>query len=213
MNNYPYIILSVEGSQLLMYIQESQLMPAVLRRNIHKNPDICHSLFIIPASVRQHSQVHPKVSPALQGAPKRIPITPILLLYQLWEIPVTPVPVVRDQIYSEGWLKCPPKVWYSPEIDASKFTLHILSDTPGSFQRLKYILLMNQYYPPHVYGHPPSQQPFPDTPQFYLHSPFNTTHNSSHPTTRVSQQYPSYGPGWQEYDLHPGGYGESHMFS
>jgi hypothetical protein len=44
--------------------------------------------------------------------------------------------------YSEGWQVCPPRVWYSPEIDASKFTLHILSDTPGGFQWLKYILLM-----------------------------------------------------------------------
>jgi len=33
-------------------------------------------------------------------------------------------------------------VSYSPEIDASKFTLHILSDTPGGFQSLKYIVLM-----------------------------------------------------------------------
>jgi hypothetical protein len=44
--------------------------------------------------------------------------------------------------YSEGRLECPPMVWYSPEIYTSKFTLHTLSDTPGSFQWLKYILLM-----------------------------------------------------------------------
>jgi len=44
--------------------------------------------------------------------------------------------------YSEGRQECPPRVWYSPEIDASKFTLHILSDTPGGLQWLKYILLM-----------------------------------------------------------------------
>jgi len=44
--------------------------------------------------------------------------------------------------YSEGQQECPPRVWYSPEIDASKFTLHILPDTPGGFQWLKYILLM-----------------------------------------------------------------------
>jgi len=55
----------------------------------------------------------------------------------------TPVPVIRDPSYSERRPECPPKVWYSPEIDASKFTLHILSDTPGGFQRLKYILLMS----------------------------------------------------------------------
>jgi hypothetical protein len=38
------------------------------------------------------------------------------------------------------------------------------------------------------------------------------THNCSQPTTSVSQQYPSYGPPWQGYDLHQGGYGESQMF-
>jgi len=69
----------------------------------------------------------------------------------------------------------------------------------------------NQYQPPHGYGYPPSQQPLPGTPQFYHHSPFNTT-LSSQPTTSVSQQYPSYGPPWQGYDLHQGGYGESRMF-
>ena len=54
----------------------------------------------------------------------------------------TPVPVIRDPSYSEGQPECPPMVWYSPEIDTSKFTLHILSDTPGGSQWLKYILLM-----------------------------------------------------------------------
>ena len=53
----------------------------------------------------------------------------------------TSVPVTRDPSYSEGWQECPPRVWDSPEIDASKFALHILSDTPGGFQWLKYILL------------------------------------------------------------------------
>jgi len=54
----------------------------------------------------------------------------------------TPVPVIRDPSYSEGQPECPPSVYYSPEIDTSKFILHILSDTPGGFQWLKYILLM-----------------------------------------------------------------------
>jgi len=54
----------------------------------------------------------------------------------------TPVPVIRDLSYPEGQPECPPRVWYSPEIDPSKFTLHILSDTPGVFEWLKYILLM-----------------------------------------------------------------------
>jgi len=54
----------------------------------------------------------------------------------------TPVPVIRDPSYSEGWPECPPMVRYSPKIDTYKFTLHILSDSPGVFQRLKYTLLM-----------------------------------------------------------------------
>jgi hypothetical protein len=56
----------------------------------------------------------------------------------------TPVPVIRDPSDSEGRQECPPWVWYSSEIDASKFTLHILSDTPGGFLWPKYIVLMSR---------------------------------------------------------------------
>ena len=122
---------------------ESQITPVVLRMNIYRNPGISQSLFVISALVCWHFQVHPKFPPALQCVPKLITITPIVLLYQSSEIPVTSVPVIRDPSYSEGQPECPPRVRYSPEIDASKFTLHILSDTPGVFQRLKYILLMS----------------------------------------------------------------------
>jgi len=45
--------------------------------------------------------------------------------------------VIRDPSYSKGHPECPPSVWYSPEFDAYKFTLHILSGTPGVFQWLK----------------------------------------------------------------------------
>jgi len=57
----------------------------------------------------------------------------------------TPVPVTRDSCYSECWQECPPRVWYFPEIDASKCTLHILSNIPGGFQCLKWIMLMSLY--------------------------------------------------------------------
>ena len=50
--------------------------------------------------------------------------------------------VIRVPSYSQGRLECPPRVCYSPQIDASKYTLHILSDTPGGSQGPKYILLM-----------------------------------------------------------------------
>jgi len=69
----------------------------------------------------------------------------------------------------------------------------------------------NQYQPPHGYSYPPSQQPFPGAAQFYQHSPFNMT-PSSQPTTSARQGYQSYGPPWQGYDLHQGGYGGSQMF-
>jgi len=71
----------------------------------------------------------PGLSPALLGAPRLVVGAPRL--------------VAGAPSYSEGRQECPPRVWYSPAIDASKFTLHILSDTPGGFQWLKYILLMN----------------------------------------------------------------------
>jgi len=122
--------------------EESQITPAVLRMNLHKISGIPQSLFVIPRLVQQHSQVHPNISPALWRAPNLIKITPIVLLYQSSEITVTPVCVIRYPSDSDGLPEYPPKVWYSPETDPSKFTLHIVSDTPGVFQRLKYILLM-----------------------------------------------------------------------
>ena len=54
------------------------------------------------------------------------------------------IPVIRDPCNSEGWAECPPRVRFSPEIDASKFTPHLLSHTPGGSQRLNYILLMQR---------------------------------------------------------------------
>jgi len=57
-------------------------------------------------------------------------------------LPGAPRLVVGAPSYTEGRQECRPRVWSSPEIDASKFTLHILSDTSGGFQWLKYILLM-----------------------------------------------------------------------
>jgi len=87
------------------------------------------------AGAPRYSQVLPGTPKVQSGAPRRS---------QTYHTHShgTPVPVIRDPSYSEGLPECSPLVWYSPEIDASKFTLHILSDTTGVFQRLKYILLM-----------------------------------------------------------------------
>jgi len=68
----------------------------------------------------------------------------------------------------------------------------------------------NQYHLLQGYGYPPSQQPFPGALQFYHQSPFNMT-RSSQPTSSTSQGYPGYGPPWQGYDLHQGGYRRSRM--
>jgi len=54
----------------------------------------------------------------------------------------TSIAVVGDPRYSEGWQEFFPRVWNCPEIDTSKFSLVILSDTPGGLQWLQYILLM-----------------------------------------------------------------------
>jgi len=104
---------------LLVYIQ---ILPAVLRVNIPKNPASLRVSLVFPhwlgdsprCSRTSHSRSH--------GAP---------------------VPVIRDPSYSDGRPECPPRVWFSPVIDPSKFTLHLLSDTPRGSQWREYILLMN----------------------------------------------------------------------
>jgi hypothetical protein len=75
-------------------------------------------------------------------------VLPDLLLVPLGFSPTLPHAsrsVVGALCYSECWQECPPRVWYSPEIDTSKVTLYILSDTSGGFQRVKYILQINYW--------------------------------------------------------------------
>ena len=91
---------------------------------------------------RQRSQAYRQCSQVLPGAPKVLSGVPRCSQTYHNHSHVTPVAVIRDPSFSEGQPESPPRVWYSPEIDASKFTLHILSDTPGVSQWLKYILLM-----------------------------------------------------------------------
>jgi len=84
-------------------------------------------------------------SATFPGAPKVFSSAPRCPQTYLNHSHRTSVPVIGDPSYSDARPECPPRVWYSPEIDASKYTLHILSDTPGGFQRLKYILLVKYY--------------------------------------------------------------------
>jgi hypothetical protein len=76
-------------------------------------------------------EVLPDMSPALSGASRLVVSAPRVVTFA--------------PSYSEGRHECPPRVRYSPEIDASNFTLHILSDTPRGFQGLKYILLLHTF--------------------------------------------------------------------
>jgi len=96
---------------------------------------------------RQHSQTCCRHSQVLPGAPNVLSGAPRCSQTFHNHSYGTPVPVIRDPSYSEGRQKCPPRVWYSPEIDSSQFTLHILSDTPEGFQWLNYILVMPLHYP------------------------------------------------------------------
>jgi len=91
-------------------------------------------------------KVLPGLSLALPGAPRLVVGAPGCSQSYHNQSHGTPVPVIRDPSHSEGWPEFPPPVWHSPDIDASKFTLHIFSDTPGGSQWLKYILLMKLGY-------------------------------------------------------------------
>jgi len=100
-------------------------------------------------------------STVIRGAPRLVAIALRLVACGPWYITSTrtcfqtlhnhshgtPVPVIRYPSHSEGRPECTPRVWYSPELDVSKFTLHILSDTPAASERLKYILLMTKHCP------------------------------------------------------------------
>jgi len=100
---------------------ESQITPAVLQMNIHKDQAALRVSLEFPHWLGDS----PRCSQTFHKRSHGVPL-----------------PVIRDPSYSEGQPEYPSKVWYSPEIDASKFTLHIVSDAPGGSQRLKSILLM-----------------------------------------------------------------------
>jgi len=133
MNNNPCIIFAIEGYRLLVYIR--------------RVPDhTCSPLNDYPQKPRHLSEFacDSRVGSAtLPGAPKVLFGTPTYSQTYHNHSHGTPVPVMRDPSNSQGGPECPPRVWYSPAIEASKFTLHIFSDTPGGFQWLQYILLMS----------------------------------------------------------------------
>jgi len=106
--------------------------------SVHKDvvfPRLLHCDLMCTLTCRRRSLVLP-------GAPNVLSGSPMCSQTYHNHSHGTHVVVIRDLRYSECWLECPPRVWYRSAIDASKFTLHILSDTPGGYQWLKYILLM-----------------------------------------------------------------------
>jgi len=124
MNNNPRIIFAVEGNRSLVYM-----------RRVSDHP--CCPLNEYPGELRHLSEVDCDSgvgSATLPGTPKVLSGT--LMGSQTYHNHShhTAVTVIRDPSYSQGRPECPPRVSYSPDIDASKFTLHILSDTPGGSQ-------------------------------------------------------------------------------
>jgi len=96
-------------------------MPAVLQMNIHQNPTSLRVCLRFPYLLGDSPRCSRIFHNRFHGAP---------------------VPVIRDSGYSDGQPACPPRVCFSTDIGASKFTLHLLSHTPGGSQGLKSILLM-----------------------------------------------------------------------
>jgi len=133
MNNNTCIIYAVEGNRLLMYIcrvSDNTCSPP----NEYSTESWHLSEFVSDSCVS---------SARLPGAPTVLHGASIWSQTNHNHSHGTSVPVIRDPSYTHCWRECPPMVWYSPAIDASKFTLHILANTPGGSQWLKHILLMD----------------------------------------------------------------------
>jgi len=143
MNNNICILFAVEGNSLLVYIQ------SVL-------DNACSRLNRYPSEPRHFSQCVCDSCICLATPPwepKVLSRTPTCSQTDHNHSHRTCVPVIRDFGYPQGQPDCPSRVWYSSEIDASKFTLHILSDTPGGSQWLKSILpLYTQFHAMYLTG-------------------------------------------------------------
>ena len=93
----------------------------------------------------------------------------------------TSVAVIRDSSYSEGRPECCPRVWYSPDIDTSKFTLHFFSDILGGFQWLKYISLM--------WDAAPKSKNLPDD-NSWLSKVWTEQSKNDHQTVAITRSHP-----------------------
>jgi len=93
--------------------EESQITPEVLQMNIHKHPSSFRVSLEFPHWLGDGHRCSQTIYNHSHGAP---------------------IPVIGDPSYSDVWSECPPRVWFSPEINTSKFTLGLLSHTPGGSQ-------------------------------------------------------------------------------
>jgi hypothetical protein len=82
----------------------------------------------------RHSQTCHWRCQVLSGEPKILSVTPSCSQTAHILCHGTPVPVIWDPSYSVDRQENTPRVWYFPELDPSKSTLHILTVTPGCFQ-------------------------------------------------------------------------------
>jgi len=132
MDNNPCIILAVGGNRLLVNIQG---VPAITC-----SPNEYAEEPRLVSEINCDSHIG---SATLPGASKVLGSARICSQPYHNHSDGPYVPVIGDASYSVGRPDCPPKVRYTPEIDAFTFTLHILSDTPVGSQWLKSILLMD----------------------------------------------------------------------
>jgi hypothetical protein len=119
---------------------------ALVACRIHRSQLECYSLVLKDPEVCNDMAVHQYNELALDSE-VNLPIFHFLReTFQPILVASVPSLVVGALRYSQTCRQQqerPPRVWYSPEIDASKFTLYILSHTPGGFQWLLYILLIS----------------------------------------------------------------------
>jgi len=133
MNNNSLIILAVKWKWLLMYIRpfsHTTCSHPIEYSYVHRYPLV----FIWDRHVGL---------PTLPGAPHVLSGTATYAQTYVMHSYGTSEPVIQDPRYLDGGqAECPPTFRFSPEIDPSKFTLHILLDTPWRFPLLKQNLLL-----------------------------------------------------------------------
>jgi len=124
MNKNPRITYAVGGNRLLPYIQRVSDNTGSPPKEYSQEP---RHLSDFGCDSRVGSAT-------LRGAPKVLSGTLMSSQNAHTYSHDTPLPVIRDPSDSQSRPEHSTRVWYSSEIDVSKFTLHTLSDTPGDSQ-------------------------------------------------------------------------------